>query len=154
MKALLFEKNGFIRPIGLVIIFILLGVCCCTEYMFAQEPEKDENKITDHFKLKEVVIVHHGFKLPPRMVINPIEPQVDVNLFATNLLYWNKDRYDNLANLLAKRQKVMDESAKVKTIVGSISTEDDEPVTPEYNIRRENSILKSIGKSGIQRDKK
>ena len=154
MKTLLFEKSGFIKPIGLVFIFILLGVGCCTECMFAQEPEKDENKITAYFKLDEVVIVHHGFKLPPRMVINPIEQPVDVDLFATNLLYWNKDRYDNLADLLAKRQKVMSESEKIKTIVGSVSPEDDEPATPEYNTRRESSILKSIGKSGIQRDRK
>ncbi len=150
MKTLLFEKNGFPRPIGLVVISLFLGVCCCTEYLFAQETGSKDQKIAMHLTIPEVVIVETGFTLPPRIVVNPIEQIFDVDQWTAELKYWSRDRYDNLANLLANRKRVMYEKEKMDEIIGSLSPQD-ETVMPKWETRRESSVLKAIGKSRIQK---
>ena len=153
MKTKLLEKNGFLRPVGLVLIIILLSAFCFTEYLFGQETEKKDQKIVLHMTIPEVVIVHTGFKFPPKMVFNPIEEPINVDQWAAELMYWNKDGYDDLAVLLAKREKVMSEPEKINKIVGSVTVPDNEFVIPESKTKQENSILRSIGKAGIQKDR-
>ena len=150
MKTMFFERNGFPRPIGLVIMVILLGVCCCSQYLFAQGTGSKHQKIVLHLTIPEVTIVETGFTLPPRMVVNPIVQTFDADQWTAELKYWNKDRYDDLAVLLAKRKKTMSEQEKIEGVVGSLPTED-ETVKPQWETKRENSILKAIGKSRIQR---
>ncbi len=143
-----FEKNGFLRPIGLVVIAILLGAGCCTECLFAQGTGSNDQKVVLHLNIPEVVIVETGFTLPPRMVVNPIEQPFNVDQWTAELKYWNRDRYDDLAVLLAKRRKVMSEKEKTEGIVGSLVPQQ-ETVTPKWERKGENSILQAIGKSEI-----
>ncbi len=145
MKTLFFEKNGFLRPIGLVVIAILLGAGCCTECMFAQGTGSKDQKIVLHLTIPEVVIVETGFTLPPRMVVNPIEQTFDVDQWTAELKYWNKNRYDDLAVLLAERKKVLSEQEEMEGIIGSLAPQK-EPVNPKWETKRESSILKAIGK--------
>ena len=145
-----FEKNGFLRPIGLVVIAILLGAGCCTECLFAQGTGSNDQKIVLQLTIPEVVIVETGFTLPPRMVVNPIEQTFNVDQWTAELKYWNRDGYDDLENLLAKRRKVMSEKEKIEGIIGSLDPQE-ETVTPKWETKRENSILQTTGKSGIQR---
>jgi len=143
-----FEKNGFLRPIGLVVIAILLGAGCCTECLFAQGTGSNDQKIVLHLNIPEVVIVETGFTLPPRMVVNPIEQTFNVDQWTAELKYWNKDRYDDLSVLLAKRKKVMSEQEKIEGIVGSLVPQE-ETVIPKWERKGENSILQANGKSKI-----
>ena len=148
MKTMFFEKNGFLRPIGLVVVAILLGAGCCTECLFAQGTGSNDQKIVLHLNIPEVVIVETGFTLPPRMVVNPIEQTFNVDQWTAELKYWNRDGYDDLENLLAKRRKVLSEQEKIEGIVGSLIPEK-KPVNPKWETRRESSILQAIGESGI-----
>lgn len=150
MKTMFFEKNGFLRPIGLVVIAILLGAGCCTECLFAQGTGSNDQKIVLQLTIPEVVIVETGFTLPPRMVVNPIEQTFNVDQWTAELKYWNRDGYDDLENLLAKRRKVMSEKEKIEGIIGSLVPQE-ETVTPKWETKRENPILQTTGKSGIQR---
>jgi len=148
MKTMFFEKNGFLRPIGLVVIAILLGAGCCTECLFAQGTGSNDQKVVLHLNIPEVVIVETGFTLPPRMVVNPIEQTFNVDQWTAELKYWNKDRYDDLSVLLAKRKKVMSEQEKIEGIVGSLVPQE-ETVIPKWERKGENSILQANGKSKI-----
>lgn len=150
MRTMLFEKNGFPRPIGLVMIVILLGICCCTEYLFAQGTGNKDQKIVLHLNIPEVVIVETGFTLPPRMIVNPIEQTFNADQWTAELKYWNRNGYGDLAELLAQREKMRSEEAKIAGIVGSLVSQE-ETVAPKWEPKRENSILKSMEKSRFYR---
>jgi len=150
MKTMFFEKNGFLRPIGLVVIALLLGAGCCTQCLFGQGTGSNDQKVVLHLNIPEVVIVETGFTLPPGMVVNPIEQTFDVDQWTAELKYWNRNRYDDLANLLAKRKKVMSEKEKIEGIVGSVAPQE-ETETPKWETKQQNSILEAIGKSEIQK---
>jgi len=151
MKTKLLEKNGFPRPIGLVLIIIVLSLFCFSQYLVAQSSVTDKQKVTCSTMIPEVTVVYTGFKFPPRMVVNPIESPLNLEELVADLKYWNNDSYDDLEVLLAKRQKAITEKEKIKKIVDLVDPQEDESVMHQWKTRRENSIIRSIGKSGIQR---
>jgi hypothetical protein len=153
MKTKLLEKNGFPRPIGLVLIIIVLSLFCFSQYLLAQSSVKENQKANFPTMIPAVIVVHTGFKFPPRMVVNPIESPLHIEDWVAELKYWNNDRYDDLAVLLAKREKQLSESEKINKIVASVTAVDDEIAVPKRNTKRTSPILQSIGKSGIQRDR-
>ena len=101
MKTQLLNKNGILKHVGMLLIILLLSVCCGSEYLFAQSSGFEDQPIAYSLTIKEVTIVHYGFKMPER-IVNTIKPIVDIDQLSSQLMISNAPDYRTL-NLYAEK---------------------------------------------------
>ena len=104
MKTQMLDRNGILKPIGMLLIIILLSVCCCTEYLFAQKSCFEDQPIAYCLCIKEVTIFYTGYELPKR-IVNPIEPSVDIDILCAQLME-HKTPYNASLSMYADNAKV------------------------------------------------
>ena len=104
MKTKLLDRNGILKPMGMLLIILLLSVCCCSEYVFAQKSCFEDQPIAYCLCIDEVTIYYTGYELPKR-IVNPIEPSVNIDILSAQLME-HKTPYNTTSNLYAENLKM------------------------------------------------
>ena len=121
MKTQLLNKNGILKHVGMLLIILLLSVCCGSEYLFAQSSGFEDQPIAYSLTIKEVTIVHYGFKMPER-IVNTIKTSVDIDELSSKLMISNAPDYRTLNMLAEKVDRKAKKEARRKGKTRVIST--------------------------------
>lgn len=93
MKSLILDRNGMVKPLGLVLIVILLAVTCCAEYICAQPLNSIEPVVT--LKGSNSLMIAEE----PLVAIRVRNPEVEIDFaieeWMVNQVYWLRQEIDN-----------------------------------------------------------
>ena len=95
MKTQILDRNGLLKPIGMFLILmgmylmiLLLYIVFCSEDLSAQSCGLEKQSIAYNLTIKEVTIVHAGYKMPER-IVSTIKPKVDIDELSSQLMIRN-----------------------------------------------------------------
>ncbi len=130
MKTQILDRNGLLKPVGMFLILmgmylmiLLLYIVFCSEDLSAKSCGFEDQANANSLTIKEVTIVHAGYKMPER-IVSTIEPNVDIDELSSQLIIRNTDDFEPVnmyAQIVVRKMKAKsrrkDKTEKVRFLV-------------------------------------